>query len=488
MRSLRAFLSRRIFLKHILATLLIGGVFNAVVLLFYYDFKRQAQTDQVAAEMATIANRIARPLAELVEARNFTQATSLLAVYSGFPYVICAEQKLEEGSKTLASWPAIGCDRIKKTGLDIVVSVPTAAGSTMMLARIDQEILNNELQTEVGVVVLLGILGGLALILAGAAAFLWLINRPLGQMLKAIEKFELYDDPQRVPYQSEDEIGKVVQSYNSMLEREVERVNAIREAHHQIVDSVNYATRIQQGLLPTASQCQSAFADFAVKWEPRDLVGGDIYWIRSEGQISTLAVIDCTGHGVPGGFMTMLAIATLERLYYENDRLSPASALSKLSDLTRTLLNQDTENSTSNDGMDAAICQIDSSKGIAKFAGAHMSLLVKSVANVDRIRGDKQSIGYADTPRGPKFIEHVIHLDQIVDLIISTDGLIDQLGGEKRLAFGVQRLMSIVKQDSWSNSEELLAAIEDAFQDYRKNEERMDDLTVIAFRPLQDTS
>ncbi len=484
MHKLRNFVKRRIFLKHILTTLLIGGVLNAVVLLFYYEFKRQAQTDQVAAEMATIANRIARPLAELVEAGNVTQAKSLLAVYSGFPYVICAEQKLELSSETLASWPAIGCDRIKKSGLDIIVSVPTVAGPTTMLARIDQEILNKELQTEVGVVVLLGILGGFALILAGATAFLWLINRPLSQMLKAIERFELYDDPQTVPYQSEDEIGKVVQSYNSMLDREVERVNAIRDGHRQIVDSVNYATRIQQGLLPTTSLCQAAFADFAVKWEPRDLVGGDIYWVRSEGRISTLAVIDCTGHGVPGGFMTMLAIATLERLYFENDTLSPASALSKLSDLTRKLLNQDTKCATSNDGMDAAICQIDSSKGIAKFAGAHMSLLVKSMAGVDRVRGDRQSIGYVETPNEPEFVEHKIQLDKATDLIISTDGLIDQLGGKKRLAFGIQRLMAIIEQDSWSNSEELLKAIDAAFLDYMKNEERMDDLTVIAFRPV----
>ncbi|WP_109313325.1 SpoIIE family protein phosphatase [Ruegeria sp. AU67] len=487
MRKLWTFLKRRIFLKHILATLLLGGVLNAIVLLFYYEFKKKAQTDQVAAEVATIANRIARPLAELVEVGNFAQATSLLAVYSGFPYIICAEQRLEPSSDSLVSWPAIGCDKIKKSGLDVVVSVPTAAGPATMLVRIDQEILNDELRTEVGVVVLLGMLGGFALILAGAAAFLWLINRPLGQMLKAIERFERYDDPQIVPYQSEDEIGKVVQSYNSMLDREVERVSEIREAHHQIVASVNYATRIQQGLLPRTSQCKAAFADFAVIWEPRDLVGGDIYWVKTDGPITTLAVIDCTGHGVPGGFMTMLAIATLERLYFENETLSPSLALSKLSDLTRSLLNQDTENGTSNDGMDAAICQIDSAKGVATFAGAHMSLLVKSKTGIDRIRGDKLSIGYADTPIGPKYLEHEVQMDQITDFFISTDGLIDQLGGEKRLAFGFQRIVSVFEQEEWSCSEYLLSAIHSAFQDYSTNEERLDDLTMIAFRTARNT-
>ncbi|WP_170476427.1 SpoIIE family protein phosphatase [Ruegeria arenilitoris] len=484
MRNVWDFLTRRIFLKHILATLVIGGALNAVVLLFYYEFKRQAQTDQVAAEMATIANRIARPLAELVMAGNQAQAQSLLAVYSGFPYLICAEQRLEQNPETLVSWPAIGCEKIKKTGLDISVSVPTAAGPAVMLARIDQEILNRELRTEVGVVVLLGVLGGFALVLAGAAAFLWLINRPLRQMLSAIEKFELYDDPQRVTYRSEDEIGKVVQSYNSMLDREVERVSAIREAHHQIVESVNYATRIQQSLLPTTKQCKTAFSDFAVKWEPRDLVGGDIYWLRKDGPISTLAVIDCTGHGVPGGFMTMLAIGILERLYFEDGTLSPSSALSKLSDLTRTLLNQDQSGATSNDGMDAAICQIDVNKGTAIFSGAHMSLLIKQGEKVERLRGDKLSLGYMDTPKSPKLSEQNFQFDENTFLAIATDGLIDQLGGEKRLAFGFQRVISTMKHGDWSSSADLLEAIDRVFKNYTKDENRLDDLTVIAFRPI----
>ncbi len=478
-----AFLRQRIFFKHILATLLIGGVLNAVVLYFYYDFRKRAQTDQVAAEIATISNRIARPLAELIAAGSNTQARSLLAVFSGFPYVICAEQMLGEDAAPAVSWPAIGCDKINKPGLDITVSVPTNVGEATMLARIDPEILEKDLRTEVGVVIFLGFIGGLALILAGAAAFLWFISRPLRQMLTAIERFEQHDDPQKVAYKSVDEIGKVVKSYNLMLDREVERVAAIRDAHHQIVDSVTYATRIQQGLLPTSSQCQSAFSDFAVIWQPRDLVGGDIYWIKTAGSVTTLAVIDCTGHGVPGGFMTMLAIATLERLYFENETLSPASALSKLSDLTRALLNQDNPDATSNDGMDAAICQIDSKNRTARLSGAHMSVLTKSNGKVERIRGDKLSIGYPDTPTSPTFSEHVLNLDEDSMLVISTDGLIDQLGGKKRLAFGYPRVISTIESSTWSSSESLLTEIERAFEDYTAAEERLDDLTVVAFRP-----
>jgi len=479
------FLRRRIFLKHILATLLIGGTLNAVVLFWYEDYKAGAQTDQVAAEMAAIANRIARPAADLIEAGNASQARGLLAVFSGFPYVVCADLRLKQGGKPAVSWPVIGCAKINKPGFDIEVSAPTAGGEVTMLVRIDPEVLANELRTEVGVVVALGVMGGLALILAGAGAFLWLIDRPLRQMLHAIERFEQHDDPEKISYQSDDEIGKVVTSYNMMLDREVERVTAIRDAHRQIVDSVTYATRIQQGLLPTASQCAAAFEDFAVIWEPRDLVGGDIYWVRTTGPLTTVAVIDCTGHGVPGGFMTMLAIATLERLYFEDETLGPAETLSRLSDLTRMLLSQDGDDATSNDGMDAAICQINTSDQTATFSGARISLLAVSNGKATRIRGDRMSIGYPDTPSSPQFVEHKVHLEDDTMLMITTDGLIDQLGGTKRLAFGYQNLLPVLTNQAIGSAKDLLSAVQKAFQDYSADEERLDDLTVLGFRPIR---
>jgi len=480
------FLRQRIFFKHMLATLLIGGTLNAVVLFWYKDYKESAQTDQVAAEMAAIANRIARPAADLIAAGNASQARGLLAVFAGFPYVVCADLSLENGGAPAVSWPVIGCAKINKPGFDIEVTAPTGGGEANMLVRIDPVLLASELRTEVGVVLALGLLGGFSLILAGAGAFIWLISRPLRQMLHAIERFERDDDPTKISYTSEDEIGKVITSYNMMLDREVERVTAIRDAHRQIVDSVTYATRIQQCLLPTASQCAEAFDDFAVIWEPRDLVGGDIYWVRTTGPTTTVAVIDCTGHGVPGGFMTMLAIATLERLYFEDETLGPAEALSRLSDLTRMLLSQDGDDATSNDGMDAAICQINALENTAVFSGARLSLLTSSNENTMRIKGDRMSVGYPDTPSLPQFIEHQIHLEDDTMLMITTDGLIDQLGGAKRLAFGYQHLLPVITKHSDGTAQDLLFAVKKAFQDYSADEERLDDLTVLAFRAKRE--
>ncbi len=185
-------------------------------------------------------------------------------------------------------------------------------------------------------------------------AFRRTINRPLTRMLAAIERFEQHDLAARVDYHALDEIGQVTRSYDAMLDLEVARGTEIREAHHAIVESVSYASRIQRGLLPPPQRLAASFADCAVLWRPRDVVGGDIYWVSAAGPRPTIVLLDCTGHGVPGGFMTMLAIATLERVFAQHDDLGPAALLQRLNALTRTLLNQDVAEPASNDGMDAA--------------------------------------------------------------------------------------------------------------------------------------
>ncbi|MXN65083.1 SpoIIE family protein phosphatase [Stappia sp. GBMRC 2046] len=474
---------RRIFFKYILATILIGVAMNTLILAFYYQQRQAEQTGEVAAEIATISNRVAGPAAALAQRGEAADARELLSVFAAFYYVICADLYTANTDTPAASWPVVGCSRIKKLGRTLDVPLPIVGKDARMHVRIDPDKLAMDLLYEFLVLVALGVAGGLALTFAGVAAFLWFINRPLSLMLGAIEKFERFGDPQKVDYRAEDEIGKVVASYNMMLDREVERVSEIREAHKAILDSVTYATRIQQGLLPTQEQVSEAFSEAAVLWQPRDLVGGDIYWVFSSGERTTVALLDCTGHGVPGGFMTMLAIATIERIFTENESLTPGAILTMLSDLTRGLLNQDTEEASSNDGMDAAICQIDSGTGKATFAGARLSLLVLKEGKVERIKGDKISLGYPDTPKSPRFTERTFPVDANSTLFLMSDGMTDQIGGKKRIAFGYRQAMRLIETHATQSLEEILNALEERLNDYARNEPRLDDLTAVAFRP-----
>ncbi len=475
---------RRIVVKYLAATLVLGILGNAVVLLLYLQYRKADQSGQIAAEIATVANRLARPAADLIRGGNVAGSRELLSIFAAYPYVICTDLRLEASDVPAVSWPLIGCSRIRKPGRDIDVSLPGVGSAASLQVRIDPVILDNRLKAEFAVLALLGTVGGLALTLAGIAAFLWFINRPLTLLLAAIKQFEQEGLPRHANYHADDEIGKVISSYNSMLDRETARVAEIREAHESILDSVTYATRIQRGLLPTDAQLSRAFAEYSVLWQPRDLVGGDIYWINTRRQGTTIAILDCTGHGVPGGFMSMLAIASLERILSEDDSLSPAAILTRLSDLTKGLLNQSSTDARSNDGMDAAICMIDKDACSATFAGAYLSLTICSEQGTSRIRGDRMSLGYADTPWGAQFQETRVALTADTRLLLHTDGIIDQVGGARRIAFGYRRFAAVVQQHRDDSLASMTEALERAFSDYAADEPRRDDLTVLAFRPV----
>lgn len=481
-RGIAGFFSRRLFLKYILATLLIGITGNALVLLIYYQYRLADQSGQVATEIATVASRLARPAVKLAENGAYSQARELLSVFAAYQYVICVDLLLDADREPAVSWPVIGCARINKPGFVIDMALPGTSSSARLHIRIDPVTLNKILNREFLVLVILGTVGGLALIAAGVFAFLWFINRPLKLLLDAIRRFQQHDDPQHVDYHSGDEIGKVINSYNTMLEREVERVSEIRDAHESILDSVTYATRIQRGLLPTSDQLDVAFAQCSVLWQPRDLVSGDIYWVHTRKQVTTIVLLDCTGHGVPGGFMTMLAIASLERIFSEVEHLTPGNVLTRLSDLTKGLLNQNTDNAQSNDGMDAAICMIESGACEGTFAGARLSLTISSAQEVTRIRGDRMSLGYTDTPISPRFQEVQFPIAEDTILFLHTDGIIDQIGGPRRIAFGYNRFTQLVRQPAGENLANILVAVDREICAYAADESRRDDLTVIAFR------
>lgn len=465
-----------------MATIGIGLVANGVVLLAYYQYRQAYVIGSVAAEIATVANRIARPVAGYLAAGDPRPARDLLAVFAAFPYVICADFLIGGGTPA-ASWPVIGCARINREGEEVRIDVPAASEPAHLLVRYDRARVLTGLHREFLILGGLALFGGLAIILPAVGAFRWTINRPLTQMLTAIERFEHHDLAARVDHRSEDEIGQVVRSYNTMLDREVERVAEIREAHRAIVDSVSYASRIQRGLLPPAERLAASFADFAMLWEPRDVVGGDIYWVSLAVPRPTVVLLDCTGHGVPGGFMTMVAISTLERVFAESDELGPAAVLRRLNTLTRSLLNQDVAEPTSNDGMDAAACQIDPVSQTALFAGARLSLLVAQGDRVKRVRGDKVSIGYPESPADLRIEETRVPLAPETRLFLVSDGVTDQPGGARRTAFGHERLMRTIAHHRAGTLEQVLAGVKAEFEVYTGGEPRRDDASIVAFAP-----
>lgn len=473
---------RHLFVKFVLVTLGLGFVANGVVLSIYYQHRRTQVIGEAAAEIATITNRIGRPIARYLAVGELAPARDLLAVFAALPYAVCADLFTTTGAPAL-SWPAIGCARIRRPGEEIRIDLPAADGAASLMVRYNRALVLANLNREFLVLIGIGVIGGLAILLPAIATFLLIINRPLARLLGAIEQFQRHEEPTHVHHRSEDELGQVIQSYNMMIDREVQRVAQIRNAHRSIVESVTYASRIQRGLLPRAERLQACFADAAVLWEPRDVVGGDIYWVSASPRRTTVAVLDCTGHGVPGGFMTMVAISTLERIVAERDDLSPAEILRRLNGLMRRLLNQDVPDPASNDGMDAAICQIDAANRTIAFAGAKLSLLLARGDAVTRIRGDAISIGYADSPPDPCFRETTLPLTDPTRIFLATDGMVGQPGGARRMAFGYRRLMRLIAERADAPLERVLHGLKAEFAAYAGDEPRRDDMTVVAFAP-----
>jgi PAS domain S-box-containing protein len=264
-----------------------------------------------------------------------------------------------------------------------------------------------------------------------------------------------------------------------------ERKRAEQELHKAytiIRESVQYASKMQRALLPPEADLE-ALGDHLVIWEPRDVVGGDLFWLRrTEGGL-LLIVGDGTGHGVPGAFMTLVATSALNQALLEHPDGDPARLLRHMNGHVKYMLRQDVVEGEADDGMELGLCLIDASGGIT-FAGARFSLLEVADGEARELKGDKGGIGYRRVPVAAAFTNHRLTPAPGAAYYLVTDGFVDQVGGEKRRAFGkrrlLQKLVALRALPMAAQREALLAAL----ADYRGTEPRRDDVTLVGFRPV----
>ncbi|MBF0184464.1 MAG: SpoIIE family protein phosphatase [Magnetococcales bacterium] len=256
----------------------------------------------------------------------------------------------------------------------------------------------------------------------------------------------------------------------------------IAEANRKIQDSIQYARTIQQSLLPSPALWQTVLPENFVIWLPRDVVGGDIYFVDATEESVLLALIDCTGHGVPGAFMTMIAVAGLRRIVREEGVREANALLQALNRAIKTTLQQDTEHAQSNDGLDVGLLLLDRRQQQLQFAGARISLLLVRDGVLEVKAGDRKSLGYKESRLEQNYTVHTLPIQPGLALYLTSDGVTDQLGGSKGLPMGNRRWQALVQEHcrqpmAWQR--ELLL---DAFLTYQGEMERMDDVTVIGLR------
>jgi len=263
----------------------------------------------------------------------------------------------------------------------------------------------------------------------------------------------------------------------------------IENIHKKTRESIEYASLIQGALIPKEKLFQEYFSEYFTIWQPKDTVGGDIYLfetLRNEDE-ALLMVIDCTGHGVPGAFVTML-VKAIERQIISNIKhsddliVSPARILSVFNQEMKRLLKQDSDDGILNAGFDGGIIYIDKKNGVMKFAGAQTPLFYMEDDNLKMIKGDRYSVGYRRCAMDYKYKEYNIDIKENMKFYITTDGYIDQNGGEKGFSLGKTRFKKIIQQSYSVEMKHQKQIFLDELKKYQENYETNDDITLIGFK------
>jgi len=283
----------------------------------------------------------------------------------------------------------------------------------------------------------------------------------------------------------EDDLKSAVFTNITEMENAKQEVETI---HKHTRESIEYASLIQSALIPDNKAFGNYFSDYFTLWHPKDIVGGDVYLFEGlrDKDECLLVVIDCTGHGVPGAFVTMLVKAVerqiVAKINYGDEEVSPAKILSIFNKNMKQLLKQESINSVSNAGFDGGIIYFNKKEKILKFAGAETPLFYIEDGELKTIKGSRHSIGYKKSDPNFEFKEHIIKVKEGMEFYCTTDGYLDQNGGEKGFPFGKKRFANLIAEwrlETMTDKQEILL---NALADYQGSEDRNDDITVVGFK------
>ncbi len=236
-------------------------------------------------------------------------------------------------------------------------------------------------------------------------------------------------------------------TYEIMMQNEKiqKQSDRIAKQHKRITDSIHYARRIQTALLPSEEHIQDVFPSHFVLWLPRDIVSGDFFWITNENDLTIAVAADCTGHGVPGAFMSMLGIAFLNELINKDGLFETDEILNRLRTNIIRSLKQTGEDYGTKDGMNISICAINHTTLTAHYSGAYQPLIIIRDGEILEYKADNMPIGY-HIRKNETFTYQEIQLKLGDRLYMYSDGYIDQFGGKNDRRFTSRRLKDMLSE------------------------------------------
>ena len=256
----------------------------------------------------------------------------------------------------------------------------------------------------------------------------------------------------------------------------------LAEKNKDITDSIRYAKRIQEAILPPTKVVKQILSESFFLYKPKDIVSGDFYWVDQKDEIIYFAAVDCTGHGVPGAFMSIVGHNLLNQSLNETSMASPAALLDRLNRGVNETLKQSSDETKVRDGMDIALCSINMKKMELQFAGAYNPLIIVRQNELIEIKGDNIAIGnYGDNP-DQRYTNHIVPILKDDILYVFSDGFADQFGGPDGKKYKLGNFKKTLQGLNNVPIHEQGNALDDIIEGWRKGLMQVDDILVIGVK------
>jgi PAS domain S-box-containing protein len=256
----------------------------------------------------------------------------------------------------------------------------------------------------------------------------------------------------------------------------------IQEKNKKINDSITYAKRIQNAILPDSGAISKALPDSFILYKPRDVVSGDFPWFTEFKDEIFIAAVDCTGHGVPGALLSLIGYFLLNDIVRSRRITDPGKILDLLDEGVTQTLRQDQGDAATKDGMDIALCRINTKTNVVEYAGAHRPLYVMSNGIMEEVKGNKFPVGGGVFKNQTNFTTTKVAMGKGDAIYFSSDGYPDQFGGADHRKFGSKRMRELVEQVHHKPAKESAAVFDQTWESWRGNQKQTDDVLLIGIK------
>lgn len=397
----------------------------------------------------------------------FNKANALAKQLNSLPKKILSLENLTMLSRDMGDFQkatdySIKCLQLKDTLYNREQAELNAEMQTKFASEKKQqenEILNLQLKSETFIKTIFIIAASLLLVLA------FFIFRGLRQKQKVNKALE--------------EKNKIIEEQKQTVEQQK---HIVEEQNKDIKDSIKYAERIQQAILPPEKMWYTLLPQSFVFYKPKDILSGDFYWIESKGDLVFVAAADCTGHGVPGALISIVNYNLLNKAVLEQNLNNPAEVLNYVNSQLTVALHQTYQESSVRDGMDISLCVINTKTLQMEYAGANNPIYIVNEEGLLQLNANKFPVGAFIEEKIEYFTSQTVQLKKGDFIYLFSDGYADQFGGEKGKKFKYQQLKDLILNNKYLPMQEQKNVLEKKFNEWKCHYEQVDDVLIIGIK------